>query len=99
MSFAIHHLKMYFLLNMGIFQCHVSFQVEYQKWPYLKPELPFPFSTSFWNIHSLNFGGVIKGPIKVLAPISWWFIQLRVTISKGSLNILLVVYFKHLFYK
>ena len=22
----IHHLKMYFLLNMGIFQCHVSFQ-------------------------------------------------------------------------
>ena len=22
----IHHLKMYFLLNMGIFQCHLSFQ-------------------------------------------------------------------------
>ena len=22
----IHHLKMYFLLNMGMFQCHVSFQ-------------------------------------------------------------------------
>ncbi len=25
-SWNIHHLKMYFLLNMGIFQCHVSFQ-------------------------------------------------------------------------
>ena len=25
-SWKIHHLKMYFLLNMGIFQCHVSFQ-------------------------------------------------------------------------
>ena len=25
-QWKIHHLKMYFLLNMGIFQCHVSFQ-------------------------------------------------------------------------
>ncbi len=24
-QWKIHHLKMYFLLNMGIFQCHVSF--------------------------------------------------------------------------
>ena len=27
LPWKIHHLKMYFLLNMGIFQCHVSFQV------------------------------------------------------------------------
>ena len=26
MTMEIHHLKMYFLLNIGIFQCHVSFQ-------------------------------------------------------------------------
>ena len=25
-QWKIHHLKIYFLLNMGIFQCHVSFQ-------------------------------------------------------------------------
>ena len=25
-QWKIHHLKMYFLLKMGIFQCHVSFQ-------------------------------------------------------------------------
>ena len=25
-QWKIHHLKMYFLLNIGIFQCHVSFQ-------------------------------------------------------------------------
>ena len=52
----IHHLKMYFLVNMGIFQCHVSFQGCSFKVPFHGRMSPLWFlQIEFLNFWALRF--------------------------------------------